>query len=439
MKIASGAQKLDGYGSIVLADDPLPGGANADAYYAALRSWVRGGGNLMLTDGALRALPRVSGVAANAVASRKLYVGQIAFGRSDSDPTLKDPLVATPNDVSQDGARFNSGNRRQTYEPTPLGFAIQDAEGSDFAASPAWDVDAAAVRKSGGKVLASAVAPGAAGSDPDYARAAYGEIPSGKGRVRFLGALLPQPSEAYDHDFGLEPYAVTYTGWILFCNMLGADCRAHASAAEATACPATAGFARAKAKPKGRRVRMTFTRRLGRRVNVDVFQVSHGPRVLKERLVARFKKRRKGFTWKGRRGSDGYYFVRFRTRFGKLVDTRRTTLVRRHGRFHKRPSFHRRSSCGTLESYKLERAVFGGRQRTPLRIAYRLRRSATVKVQIRRGGKTVKTFKARKRRGGKTFRLRYPAQGVPRRDHRVRITVTRGTRRTVATLTSRRL
>jgi hypothetical protein len=174
-------------------------------------------------------------------------------------------------------------------------------------------------------------------------------------------------------------------------------------------------------------------------VNVDVFQVSHGRRVLKERLVARFKNRRKSFTWNGRGVGDGYFFVRYRTRFGKLVDTRRTVLVRRHGRFHRRPSFHRRSSCGTLESYKLERAVFGGTRSVPLRIAYRLRRRATIKVRVLRGKKVVKTFKARKRRGGKTFRLRYPAAGAPRRDHRVRITVTRGKRRIVATLTSRRL
>jgi hypothetical protein len=452
-KIASGAQKLDGFSSIVLADDPLPGGANADAYYGRLRDWVAKGGNLVLTDGALRALPRVTGVPADSVATRKLYVGQIAFGRADGASTLGEPLVSSPNDVRQDGARFNSGNRRQTYEPTPLGFAIQNTDpakgtvGSDVAESPAWDVDAGAVQKAGGKVLASAVEPGAAGSAPDYGRAAMGEIPGGRGQVRFLGALLPQPSEAFDHDFGIEPYAVTYTGWILFCNMLGADCRARASATAGgpTACPSNAGFAKAKATPKGRRVRMAFTRRLGRRATVDVFQVSHGRRVLKERLVARFAKRKRGFTWngranrKGRRVTDGVFFVRYRTRFGKLVDTRRTVLRRSKGRFAKRPPFHRRSTCGTLESFKLQRAVFGGTRRVPLRIAYRLKRRASVKVRVLRGKKVVKSFKARTAKGGKTVRLRYPASAARRGDHRVRITVTRGSRRTVATLTSRRL
>jgi hypothetical protein len=51
----------------------------------------------------------------------------------------------------------------------------------------------------------------------------------------------------------------------------------------------------------------------------------------------------------------------------------------------------------------------------------------------------VKSFKARTAKGGKTVRLRYPAGAARRGDHRVRITVTRGSRRTVATLTSRRL
>jgi len=337
---------------------------------------------------------------------------------------------------AQDGARFNSGNRRQTYEPTPLGFAIQNTDpakgtvGSDVAESPAWDVDAGAVQKAGGKVLASAVEPGAAGSAPDYGRAAMGEIPGGRGQVRFLGALLPQPSEAFDHDFGIEPYAVTYTGWILFCNMLGADCRARGSATAGgpTACPSNAGFAKAKATPKGRRVRMAFTRRLGRRATVDVFQVSHGRRVLKERLVARFGKRKRGFTWngranrKGRRVTDGVFFVRSRTRFGKLVDTRRTVLRRSKGRFARRPPFHRRSTCGTLESFKLQRAVFGGTQRVPLRIAYRLKRRASVKVRVLRGKKVVKSFEARTAKGRQDRPAALPGERrapwrPPRADH----------------------
>ena len=45
-------------------------------------------------------------------------------------------------------------------------------------------------------------------------------MPLGKGRVRFLGALLPDPTEAFYHPYGLQNYAVTYTGYTLLQNML---------------------------------------------------------------------------------------------------------------------------------------------------------------------------------------------------------------------------
>lgn len=38
--------------------------------------------------------------------------------------------------------------------------------------------------------------------------------------MRFLGALLPQPTEEHYHPYGLQSYAVTYTGYTLLQNML---------------------------------------------------------------------------------------------------------------------------------------------------------------------------------------------------------------------------
>jgi hypothetical protein len=55
-------------------------------------------------------------------------------------------------------------------------------------------------------------------------RATLGEIALGSGTVRIAGALLPQPSTQHDHPLGLEPYALTYTGYILACNLLDAQC-----------------------------------------------------------------------------------------------------------------------------------------------------------------------------------------------------------------------
>ena len=53
-----------------------------------------------------------------------------------------------------------------------------------------------------------------------FGRVTLGEIRLGAGTVRVAGALLPQASEEFDHTLGLEPYAVTYTGYILARNLL---------------------------------------------------------------------------------------------------------------------------------------------------------------------------------------------------------------------------
>ena len=192
--------------------------AEKDAWFDALRAYVEGGGNLVLTDGALRALPELTSIPAAAVGPQTVYAGQLAFATSPSQTTLSDPLAR---DIAQDGARFNSGMRRQTYEPTPLGFAIQDSNGGDASFARQYDVDRDAFTQAGGRVAATSADSGARDALPVYSRVALGEIPLGAGSVRIAGALLPQPTEAFDHTLGLEPYAVTYTGYILWRNLLG--------------------------------------------------------------------------------------------------------------------------------------------------------------------------------------------------------------------------
>ena len=177
-------------------------------------------------------------------------------------------------------------------------------------------------------------------------------------------------------------------------------------------------------------------------MRIDVFQVSHGRRVISERLAARYKARTKAVTWKGRGAKgDGLYFARFRmkTRNGKGTETRRVTLERRNGRFSRRADFYRRATCDLLPSYKLERAAFGGTKRTPLRIAYRVATTARAKVTVLRGKKAVKRFKARTVAPKRTHRLKLGSKRLRRGSYKVRITVGRGAGRVVSTLVSRRL
>lgn len=60
-------------------------------------------------------------------------------------------------------------------------------------------------------------------------------------------------------------------------------------------------------------------------------------------------------------------------------------------------------------------------------------------VQVRRGGKVVKRYKAKRREAHKTIRLRLGARSLPRGTYRVRITARRGGRTVTATLATRRL
>ena len=220
------------------------------------------------------------------------------------------------------------------------------------------------------------------------------------------------------------------------------DLRACAAAIQRACASNTIGLRSVSAARRGGGVRFGFRRFARRPVQIDVFQVSQGRRIVSERLAARFKARSKAVTWngKGARG-DGLYFARYRmkTRNGKGTETRRVTLLRRNGRFSRRPDFYRRATCDLLPSYKLERAAFGGSRRRPLRIAYRVATAARAQVTVLRGKKVVKRFKARTVAPKRTHRIKLGSRKLARGDYKVRITVGRGAGRVSSTLVSRRL
>jgi hypothetical protein len=215
--VLNGRVDLDRFTSVVIADDPWPfvaDGSHHDtdpriaAWTQALSGYVNGGGNLVLTDGALRAMGRMGIVAPAKIATHPEYAGYVSFSRDGGDTsTYRDPLARK---VNQPGAAEGPGHRHQTYEPVPIGFAIQDAAGNDLDTSPTWTVDQAAWEVAGGRT---------AGTTGD-GLTSLGEVALGKGVVRIIGALLPMPSEAYYHPYGLFNYSLTYTGYQLLNNAL---------------------------------------------------------------------------------------------------------------------------------------------------------------------------------------------------------------------------
>jgi hypothetical protein len=178
--------------AVVLTGDPA---LDKPAFLAALKRYAQHGGTVVLTDGALRALAGMGLLAPGAVAKQDVYAGYFDI----ADPSS--PLVR--------GARTLS---RQTYEPVPIGYAIDNQFSSALSSvhSPAWTVDRNAWEAAGGHTA------GTTGSG----RTSLGELPLGKGRVRILGALLPDPSGNFAHPFGVADYAVTYWGYRVLANLL---------------------------------------------------------------------------------------------------------------------------------------------------------------------------------------------------------------------------
>ena len=208
-----------------------------------------------------------------------------------------------------------------------------------------------------------------------------------------------------------------------------------------SACASASAFDKIAAKPRARRkrVRFSFRPRAGSRVTAKVFRQATGRRI-NRRKVKTFRNRRGAFTWKARRARNGFYDVRLTRRAANgRRDVRHVALRRRNGRFFRRPGFDRRSTCSLVRYFTLRRSVFGGRKRKPLRVRFKLARSATVRIEVRRRGKLV----ARKRateyargKGGARIRLGRKAK---RGNYRVTITARRPGRASEQTLRARYL
>ena len=179
---------LNAYDSIVLSDDPMPVGGDYEAWTALLRDYVMGGGNLIVTDAAAPIVADlVEQIEPEHISMARSDVGFVEFG--DRTHFLNADL---------------RGVASQTYDVIPIGYPDNAGE------APNWRIDSAVWDGAGGYTA------GTNGED----RTIYGELPLGVGRIRFLGALLPQPTEDYFHPYGLQNYAVTYTGYTLLENML---------------------------------------------------------------------------------------------------------------------------------------------------------------------------------------------------------------------------
>jgi hypothetical protein len=176
---------------------------------ATIKDWVAGGGNLVLTDEALRFFD-MSGMTSKAVDMKLEYMGGI---RMD----LTKPVFYAGQDNSKAENQNVRGGVKQTYEPTPLGFEV----GAN--AAPNWQVSPEAFGKLGGDQWGIECGTTNIGDPCAGNGVSLGNVKLGAGRIQFIGALLPDPTEEFYHPYGLDDYATTYSGNQILRNMLGWD------------------------------------------------------------------------------------------------------------------------------------------------------------------------------------------------------------------------
>jgi hypothetical protein len=188
------AAGLRRYRAIVVAEDPH---LDSAAALSAIRRYAFSGGTVVLTDGALRDLAVWHIVPASAIGHGVVYAGYV------SPTSHTDPLTR--------GARELSS---QTYEPVPLGYEISNTFSSSTSVdtAPAWWVSPGAWQAAGGD-SAGTTGPG---------HTSLGSVRVGRGDVRIIGSLLPNPNRAFTHPFGVDSYDLTYWGYQLLENALGA-------------------------------------------------------------------------------------------------------------------------------------------------------------------------------------------------------------------------
>ncbi|MBI4392735.1 MAG: hypothetical protein HY556_02920 [Euryarchaeota archaeon] len=186
---------LSNYDNLIVAGsaaETISGNAQA---ITALKDWVSAGGNLVVTDSALTLLGEMGIVPSASIHQSFYYAGCSNLVREHA---------------------LNVGVRglaRMLYEPVPLGYTIS----SNSAPGYYFDLDA---MKGAGADIAGYGGAGQ-GCVERVNQTNLGIVKLGSGKVTFIGAMLPDPSEEFYHPYGLDSYATTYSANQILRNALG--------------------------------------------------------------------------------------------------------------------------------------------------------------------------------------------------------------------------
>ncbi len=201
-KVSSAA--LADYAHFAITAQALDG--LSDEQVADVRSWVEGGGHLILTDSALRFLDR-AGITSGAARSLCVYVGHTNLQTRDH------PLV--------DGVTWNA---RVTGESSATGFKANSGQDWNY---PQWGIGRGAFEAAGGEVVGTTTGHDGKSStcknESTEPVVTMGRLPVGSGSIDILGGALPQPTQAYDHRYGLADYSVSALTYWFIANSLGGE------------------------------------------------------------------------------------------------------------------------------------------------------------------------------------------------------------------------
>jgi hypothetical protein len=226
-RVVSDPSALDAFDSIVVANNlGQPAyvqktvglsNANSQRYFANLKGFASRGGNLVLTDAALGALSQMRVLKQTDVERGRFLAGRYEFGDACNTTRLTKR-------VCLEGTA--GGTSRQAVEPTPIGYSPDtDLDDAENHLMPAWWVRS----EPWDKACTSSCTHAALGGDTELdsgppSSAALGERPVGKGVVRIAGVLFPDPNfapgGAGDMRFGLASYALTFSAWQIFLNLV---------------------------------------------------------------------------------------------------------------------------------------------------------------------------------------------------------------------------
>jgi hypothetical protein len=225
---------LAAFDSLVVVNEALPEYADAEgnplglsaadrqAYFANLKAFAQGGGNLVLTDGALAGLETMGivplGSVGSGVQAEAPRYNFAVSGRANlcnpAQPTA-DPLAKN---VCLPGTA--GGNSRQAVEPTPIGYTPDTGDDSaEEVRITHYNVNRNDWQAGCGKAAEAECTSALLG------QTALGERHVGDGLVRIAGAMFPNPNFAPDYEtrdmrYGVASYALTFSAWQVFLNLI---------------------------------------------------------------------------------------------------------------------------------------------------------------------------------------------------------------------------